>query len=98
MNDSIFEVRKSAIPTKRLSVTITKELDAEIDEVVQMLNEINPDLQFNVNTICVQAIETAVRKAKKEITRMRESTDTVAVLDAPSQTDDAFTQKLSSSA
>lgn len=70
MKDSIFEVKKSAIPTKKFPLTLPASVLDEIDEVRTMLEAKAPDMNFNVNAICLDAIQKAVRKAKKELTQM----------------------------
>ena len=70
MTNSIFESKKHQIKEKALSVKLPLEMHAEIEEVRSSLERLSPDLKFNVNAICVDALNKAVRKAKKELSLM----------------------------
>ena len=73
MTNSIFESKKRQIKEKALSVKVPLEMHAELEEVKSSLEKLNPDLKFNVNAICVDALGKAVRKAKKELSSMGSS-------------------------
>lgn len=70
MSASIFEDKKSKKQTKSLSVKLPIELSEAIDEVNTKLAEIDSTKKFNVNAICVDAIQKATRRAKRELDTM----------------------------
>ena len=67
MKDSIFDIKKSAVPTKKFSLTLPAPLLAEIEHIKETLRDVAPDYMFNVNAICVSALQTATKRAKKEL-------------------------------
>lgn len=71
MKDSIFDLKKSAIPTKKFSLTLPTPLLDEIEQVKETLKEVAPDHVFNINAICVSALQTATKRAKKELDALK---------------------------
>ena len=70
MTNSIFEPKKGKRTTKKIPVVVSLELAESIEEVQRALKERSPELSFNVNRLCEEALEVAVKKAKRELARM----------------------------
>jgi len=79
MQRSVFETKKSAIPTKKFSITLPQTLLDDIDVIREKLKQLSPDKQFNVNAICVQALEKAVSKAKKELETLEKPSNPASI-------------------
>ena len=73
MADSMFEIKKSSIPTKKITIVIEEVITNRIDNIQKRLDEIAPDRRFNVNSICIKALEVAVKKAEKELAELEEN-------------------------
>ncbi len=73
MTNSIFESKKKPEKTKKISVPCPVQLVADIEDVKKQLSEVNPDMSFNVDALCIDALGKAVRRAKKELSTMANS-------------------------
>ena len=69
MTNSIFEPKKGKRTTKKLGVLVSLELYDAIEKIHATLKSAHPELQFNVNKICEEALDSAVKKAKKELSK-----------------------------
>lgn len=74
MESSVFESPTKKPKNKKLNVLIPLELEQHINDVINELKIKAPELKFNTNAICVDALSKAVKKAKRELETMKEST------------------------
>jgi len=71
MKASIFETRKGKTEEKRVSIILPSELHELIEDIKNQLKAKSPDMRFNVNAICVDALKKATKKAQTELTQMK---------------------------
>jgi len=67
---SIFESSDNKPKDKKVSIIISQELESAISAVKSELKMKAPDMKFNTNSICVDALTKAVKRAKKELAEM----------------------------
>lgn len=70
MPPSIFESADKQPKEKKLPISISQDLEGAISYVKSELQMKAPDMKFNVNSICVDALSKAVKRAKKELAGM----------------------------
>ncbi len=73
MTSSIFESKKKAEKTQKIAIPCPAQLAADIEDVKAQLAAIDPDMSFNVEALCIDALSKAVRRAKKELSEMGSS-------------------------
>jgi len=67
---SIFESSDNKPKDKKVSIIISQELESAISAVKSELKMKAPDMKFNTNSICVDALTKAVKRANKELAEM----------------------------
>lgn len=70
MPNSIFETKKGKRTTRKISVVLPLELSEDITKIKTELAKKDPNLVFNVNKICEEALNTAVKKAVRELAKL----------------------------
>ena len=70
MTNSIFQPKKGKRTTKKISVVVSEKMHAEMEEIERALAEKDPSLVFNTNAICVEALELATSRARRELAKM----------------------------
>ena len=70
MTNNIFEPKKGKRTTKKIPVVVSLELAESIEEVQRALKESSPELSFNVSRLCEEALDVAVKRAKRELAKM----------------------------
>ena len=70
MVESIFESRTEKSKNKKFSFSIPADLHNGIEAINNELGEKAPDKKFNTEAICVAALEKAVKRARRELSKM----------------------------
>ena len=69
--ETVFQEKK--IDTQKgLNIKVPKELYEQLGKIKKELAETAPNLNFNLSAICTRALQSAARKAERELESMKQ--------------------------